>query len=106
MGVVLVLASAFLHVKISVKVFGIYLGVVTSFRARLCCDIPWYIYGSRGNPLSLISVVYLWATLGCVFSCHGILVWPVRGSLGAPSMKSVGHRAVCAEFSRSSDVKS
>ena len=29
--VVLVLASAFLHVKISVKVFRIYLGMVTSF---------------------------------------------------------------------------
>ena len=71
------------------------------------CDIPWYIYGSSGNPLSLISVVYLWATLGCgMFSCHGILVWPVRGHLGAPSMKSVAHRAVCAEFSSSSDVKS
>ena len=29
--VVLVLASAFLHVKISVKVFRVYLGMVTSF---------------------------------------------------------------------------
>ena len=65
------------------------------------------IYSSRGNPLSLMSVIYLWATLGCgVFSCHGILVWPIRGSLGAPFMKSVAHRAVCAEFSSSSDVKS
>ena len=70
------------------------------------CDIPWYIV-SRGNPLSLMSVLYLWATLGCgVFSCHGILVWPVRGSTSAPSIQSVAHHAVCAEFSSSSDVKS
>ena len=34
--VVLVLASAFLHVKISVKVFRVYLGMVTCFGARLC----------------------------------------------------------------------
>ena len=32
LGVVLVLASAFLHVKISVKVVRVYLGMVTSFR--------------------------------------------------------------------------
>ena len=31
LGVVLVLASAFLHVKISVKVFRVNLGMVTSF---------------------------------------------------------------------------
>ena len=31
LGVVLVLASAFLHVKISVKVVRVYLGIVTSF---------------------------------------------------------------------------
>ena len=35
-AVVLVLASVFLHVKISVKVFRVYLGMVTSFGARLC----------------------------------------------------------------------
>ena len=35
-AVVLVLASAFLHVKISVKVVRVYLGIVTSFGARLC----------------------------------------------------------------------
>ena len=34
--VVLVLASAFLHVKISVTLFRVYLGMVTCFRARLC----------------------------------------------------------------------
>ena len=60
-----------------------------------------------GITLSLVSVMHLWATLGCgVFSCHSNLVWPVRGSLGAPSMKSVAHHAVCAEISSSSDVKS
>ena len=35
-AVVLVLASAFLHVKISVKVVRSYLGMVTCFGARLC----------------------------------------------------------------------
>ena len=30
-AVVLILTSVFLHVKISVKVFGVYLGMVTSF---------------------------------------------------------------------------
>ena len=71
------------------------------------CDIPWYIYVSRGNPLSLVSVMHLWATLGCgVFSCHSNLVNHVRGSMSAPSVKSVAHRTVCAEISSSSDVKS
>ena len=38
------------------------------------CDIPWYTV-SAGNTLSLMSALYLWATLGCgVFGCHGILV--------------------------------
>ena len=38
-------------------------------------NVTFYgIYSSRGNPLSLMLVLYLWATLGCgVFSCHGIL---------------------------------
>ena len=35
-AVVLILTSAYLHVKISVRVFRVYLGMVTSFRARLC----------------------------------------------------------------------
>ena len=34
--VVLVLASAFLHVKVPVKVVRVFLGNVTSFGARLC----------------------------------------------------------------------
>ena len=77
------------------------------FDLTINCDITWYIYSYRGNPLSLVSVMYLWATLGCdVFSCHSNLVWPVRGSLGAPSMKSVAHLAGCAGISSSSDVKS
>ena len=77
--VVLILKSAYLHVKISVKVFRV-------FR---------------------VSVMHLWATLGCgVFSCHSNLVNHVRGSMSAPSVKSVAHRAVCAEISSSSDVKS
>ena len=40
--VVLVLASAFLHVKISVKLVRIYIAMVTCFRARLC-------WGGGGN---------------------------------------------------------
>ena len=59
-----------------------------------------------GNPLSLVSVMHLWATLGCgVFSCQSNLVNHVRGSMGAPSVKSVAHRTVCAEILNSSDVK-
>ena len=34
--VVLVLASAFLHVKVSVKVVRVFLGSVTCFLTRLC----------------------------------------------------------------------
>ena len=79
-----------------------------------------YIYVYRGNPLSLISVMHLWATLGCgMFSCHCNLVWPVRGALDPPSVKSVAHRAVSSrvrvnpnpnpmvviQISSSSDVK-
>ena len=36
-----------------------------------------YVYPA-GIALSLVSVVHLWAALGCgVFSCHSNLVWPV-----------------------------
>ena len=75
------------------------LSIVTIVLAILCtCDIPWYIYG-----FPRVSVMHLWTTLGCgVLSCHSDLVWPVRGSLGAPSMKS----PLCAYISSSSDVKS
>ena len=60
-----------------------------------------------GITLSLVSAMHLWATLGCgVFSCHSNLVWPVRGALDAPSVKSVAHGAVCAEILSSADVKS
>ena len=60
-----------------------------------------------GITLLLVSVMHRWATLGCgVFSCHSNLVNHVRGSMSAPSVKSVAHRAVCAEISSSSDVKS
>ena len=57
-----------------------------------------YIWFPAGiTLLFLVSVMHLWATLGCgVFNCHGNLVWPVRGSLGAPSMNSVAHRSLCA----------
>ena len=78
--VVLFLASAFLHVKISVKVVRVYLGSVTCFWST-------FVLGGGGNvtfhgntvpagdTLSLISALYLWATLGCgVFGCHGNLV--------------------------------
>ena len=50
-----------------------------------------------GITLSLVSVMHLWATLGCgVFSCHSNLVNHVRVSMSAPSMKSVAHRPLCA----------
>ena len=40
------------------------------------------MYSSRGNPLSLVSVMHPWATLGGgVFSCHSNLVNHVRGSI-------------------------
>ena len=45
-AVVLVLASVFLHVKISVKVVRVFLGNVTSFWSTFVLgggyDIPWY----------------------------------------------------------------
>ena len=60
-----------------------------------------------GITLSMVSAMHLWATLGCgVFSCHSNLVNHIRGSMSAPSVKSVAHWAVCAEISSSSDVKS
>ena len=65
-----------------------------------------YICFPRESFIIDISM-HLWATLGCgMFSCPGNLVWPVRGALDTPSVKSVAHRAVCAEISSSSDVKS
>ena len=43
------------------------------------------VYRSRGNTLSLISALYLWASVGCdVVCCQGILAWYVRGLPGAP----------------------
>ena len=56
---------------------------------------------------SMVYICFPRATLGCgVFSCHSNLVNHVRGSMSAPSVKSVAHRAVCSEISSSSDVKS
>ena len=43
-AVVLVLASSFLHVKISVKVFRVYLGMVTSFWST-------FVLGGGGNVI-------------------------------------------------------
>ena len=57
---------------------------------------------SRGNHLSSVSVVHVWATLRCgMFSCHGSPVWPVRGALDSPSVKSVAYHAVCAVILKS-----
>ena len=91
----------------------VYLGMVTCFWSTFVLggggNVTFhgiYIWFPAGITLSLVSVMHLRATLGCgVFSCHSNLVRPVRGSLGAPSMKSVAHQAVCAEISSSSDVK-
>ena len=56
-----------------------------------------YIWVPAGITLSLVLVMHLWATLGCdVFSCHSNLVNHVRGSMSAPSRKSVAHRPLCA----------
>ena len=50
-----------------------------------------------GNTLSLMSALYLWATLGGgVFGCHGNLVRDVRGFPGAPSTESVTNDSVGA----------
>ena len=52
---------------------------------------------SAGILYHWVSAMHLWATLGCgVFSCHSNLVNHVRGSMSAPSVKSVAHRALCA----------
>ena len=57
------------------------------------------MYSSRGKSLSLVSVMHPWATLGGgMFGCHSKLVNHVRGSMSAPSVKSVAHRAVGADF--------
>ena len=55
------------------------------------------VYGSRGNTLSLMSALYLWATLRCgVIGCLGNLVWDVRGFPRAPSTESVVYDSVGA----------
>ena len=58
--VVLVLASAFLHVKISVTLFRVYLGMVTCFRARLS-------WGGGGN-VTFLGIygfpLYCWCQCG------------------------------------------
>ena len=83
------------HAMVSVHFAGF---SMLLFPVKLLCDIPWYIYGfPAGITLSLVSVMHLWATLGCVvFSCHSNLVNHVRGSMSAPSRKSVTHRPLCA----------
>ena len=90
--------------KISVKVFRVYLGMVTSFWSTFVLgggggNVTFYgIYMfTAGITLSLVSVMHLWATLGCgVFSCHSNLVNQVRGSMSTPSVKSIAHRSLCA----------
>ena len=77
-AIVLVLASVFLHVKISVKVVRLFLGNVTSFWSTFVLEgggnVTFHVYRSRGNTLSLISALYLWAKVGCdVVCCQGIL---------------------------------
>ena len=58
-----------------------------------------YIYSSRGKSLSLVSVMHPRATLGGgMFGCHSNLVNHVRGSMDAPPVKGVAHRAVGAEI--------
>ena len=59
--VVLVLASVFLHVMISVKVVRVYLGMVTCFLEHVWCwgggkENSMVYTVSRGIPLLLISV--------------------------------------------------
>ena len=55
--VVLVLASAFLHVEISVTLFRVYLGMVTCFGARLC-------WGGGGGNVTFLGIyrfpLYWW----------------------------------------------
>ena len=57
-AVVLFLISYFLHVKISVTLFRIYLGMVTCFRARLC-------WGGNVTFLGIYSFpLYCWCQCG------------------------------------------
>ena len=92
-------------VEVPVTLFRVYLGMVTNFWSTFVLgggggNVTFhgiYILFPAGITLLWVSVMHLWATLGCgVFSCHSNLVWPVRGSLGAASMKSVAHRPLCA----------
>ena len=77
--VVLVLASAFLHVKVSVKVVRVFLGDVTCFWSTFVLggggNVTFCgIQGSAGNLYTLISPLYLRALVGCdVVRCQGIL---------------------------------
>ena len=97
-AVVLVLASAFLHVKISVKVFSVYLGMVTCFGARLCWGGGGYVtfHGIYSLPRDSFIVnisMHFWATLDMTCSgSQGDLVSPVRGARDAPPMKSVSYQ--------------
>ena len=86
-----------MSIRLYAKINRNFKGGIDNGMIEYNCDIPWYIYSSRGNPLSLMSSMHLWATLGCgMFSCHGNLVWLVRGALDAPSVKSVAYHALCA----------
>ena len=73
--------------EVPVTLFRVYLGMVTSFWSTFVLggggNVTFhgiYIWVPAGITLSLVSVMHLWATLGCgVFSCHSNLVNHVRG---------------------------
>ena len=90
--------------KISVKVFRVYLGMVTCFGARLCWggggNVTFHgIYSFPRDSFIVNISMHFWATVD-VISCHLF-----AGARDAPSMKSVSYHAVCAVISVSSDVK-
>ena len=63
--------------------------LISQKRCMLWPMFLWHsmVYRSRGNTLSLISALYLWASVGCdVVCCQGILAWYVRGLLQGASL--------------------
>ena len=77
---VVMLCRGGFYVEVPVIVLRVYLGSVTSFWSTFVLGGGGNVtfHGNSvpaGNTLSLMSALYLWATLGCgVFGCHGNLV--------------------------------
>ena len=104
--VVLILTSAFLHVKISVKVFRVYLGMVTSFWSTFVLggggNVTFHgIYSFPWDSFIVNISMHFWTTLDITCSgSQGDLVSPVRGGAGrALYEERLLSRGLCGDFS-------